>query len=847
MHRPALRRFGVAILTFAILGGAFLSGGPAGPQQAAAATGTLTSYAPLDARTINGLAPSDDGKLWFIAKDTSTAGYIAPDGSINGLVLPSLNSPGGIVQGADGLIWITTSNDELLSVNPHDLTVSATSGTNLGDISTPTAIAAGPDGGLWWTNSDNHSIGHMFADGTTTHYTDAGIDDPAGIAADLNGMWFTSRANNTIGFIADDGTITLHTSADVVTPSSIALGPDGAMWFTNATSIGRVTTDGTATITKLTPSAISSPRQITAGPDGALWVTNGPGNSLVRLTTGGTATPYTGSSFNNPYAVAFGADNAIWFSAVNDGSADSRIVRFTTGAPIGAMRPFIVPGAASVVAKGADSAIWVAGGTGRISRITANGAIRSVGGLDFTPNALVNGQGSDHDLWGADATLDRAPGYDATATDIAVTNHPNYPTGALAMAIGSDGNAWFAVEGAIKRVIHTTGATATFADARIKSPVSMTVGPDGAFWFVNSTGNTIGRLTMSGSLKFFTNSLVKTPTSIVRGSDGALWFTSSGNNRIGRLTTAGAFKFYTSSAVLMPTAIAAGPEGALWFTLGASARIGRITTAGVIATYAMPFDAAQGIRGRSIVAGPDGALWVATGHPSVLLRVNAINDVTAPVAAAPRAYPWLGSPLDGNTPVTRVLVSATDSGRSGIDHYELQMQTDGGTWTWVNRNLRTTSVKLALASSHAYRFRVRAVDKAGNVGAMATGPAYKETLVQQAVAAVAYSSGWSTTSSTTFSGGSTKYATGAGRTATFSFTGRAFAWISTTGPTRGQAKVYIDGVLAKTVDLNAVAMTARVQVYSRLWTTSASHTVKIVVVGTAGRPRVDVDAFVTFR
>jgi virginiamycin B lyase len=847
VHLVFARRLGVAVLSLAVVGGAFMAGGPAGPQRAAAATGALTSYAATGARTVNGLALSDDGKLWFVATGSSTAGYIAPSGTVSGLTLPSLINPGGIVQGADGLMWLTTANDELISINPQTLSVSATSGTNPGDISTPTAIAVGPDGGLWWTNSDNHSIGHRAPDGTTTHYADPGIDDPAGIAADLGGMWFTSRANNTIGYIALDGTITLHTSPNIATPSSIALGPDGNMWFTNATWIGRVTTDGTATITKYAPAAITAPRQITAGPDGGMWVTNGAGNSLVRLSTTGTATAYTGSTYNNPYAVTFGTDNAIWFSAVNNGTADSRIVRFTTGAAIGATRPFVVPGTPTIIVKGADSALWFAGGTGRISRMTATGAFRSVDGLEYTPAALANGKGSDHAVWGADATLDHAPGYDAVGAGLSANNHPNTPIGAQSLIIGPDGHEWFAVEGAIKRFDHGTGTTTTFADARIKSPVAITAGPDGALWFVNKTGNSIGRITMAGALKFYTNTLVKSPTSIVKGADGALWFTSSANQRIGRLTTAGAFKFYTSSAVLTPTQIAAGPDSALWFTLGASNRIGRITTAGVISTYAMPFHAALGIRGRSLVAGTDGAMWVATGHPGVILRINATHDTVAPVSSAPKAAPAPSTAWEGSVPVTSVTVAATDAGRSGIDHYELQIQTDGKAWTWVNSNLRTTAVKLSLANSHTYRFRARAVDKAGNVGAFATGPVYKQFLSQETSKAAVYSTGWAVDSSPADSGGAAKYASAAGKAVTFSFVGRAFAWVSTTGPTRGQAKVYVDGVLVKTVDLSAVSETARVQVYTRTWTTSAAHKVKLVVVGTVGHPRVDVDAFVTFQ
>jgi streptogramin lyase len=61
----------------------------------------------------------------------------------------------------------------------------------------------------------------------------------------------------------------------IPTPQSnaniIALGPDGAMWFTerNSSKVGRITTAGV--ITEYPVVANSQPYAITTGPDGALW------------------------------------------------------------------------------------------------------------------------------------------------------------------------------------------------------------------------------------------------------------------------------------------------------------------------------------------------------------------------------------------------------------------------------------------------------------------------------------------------------------------------------------------------------------------------------------------------
>ena len=55
--------------------------------------------------------------------------------------------------------------------------------------------------------------------------------------------------------------------------------------------------------------------------------------------------------------------------------------------------------------------------------------------------------------------------------------------------------------------------------------------------------------------------------------------------------------------------------------------------------------------------------------------------------------------------------------------------------------------------------------------------------------------------------------------------------------------VYINGRRVATVDLYRTSTQYRVLAWQRTWSTTATRTVKLVVVGTSGRPRVDVDAF----
>jgi hypothetical protein len=61
---------------------------------------------------------------------------------------------------------------------------------------------------------------------------------------------------------------------------------------------------------------------------------------------------------------------------------------------------------------------------------------------------------------------------------------------------------------------------------------------------------------------------------------------------------------------------------------------------------------------------------------------------------------------------------------------------------------------------------------------------------------------------------------------------------------RGKAQVYVNGVLKATIDLYSATTLKQRIVWSANYSTSATRTVTIKVLGTSGRPRVDVDGFI---
>ena len=127
------------------------------------------------------------------------------------------------------------------------------------------------------------------------------------------------------------------------------------------------------------------------------------------------------------------------------------------------------------------------------------------------------------------------------------------------------------------------------------------------------------------------------------------------------------------------------------------------------------------------------------------------------------------------------------------------------------------------------------------VPAPATVPAPVNVSYQDASAAIAYAGTWSKAHYHRYAGGTVRYATARGATATLSFSGRSVTWIGPAGPTRGSARVYLDGKLVRTVDLKAGGFTARRTIFSMSWSTAGAHTLRIEVLGTAGHPLVAID------
>jgi N-acetylmuramoyl-L-alanine amidase-like protein len=265
------------------------------------------------------------------------------------------------------------------------------------------------------------------------------------------------------------------------------------------------------------------------------------------------------------------------------------------------------------------------------------------------------------------------------------------------------------------------------------------------------------------------------------------------------------------------------------------------------ATWEVTVDAPDPADGTLIFTIPDGATTDPAGNPITGATVSIVIDRTLPTTSTPLTGIRTGVTYGGSPIAARVTWSGSDGGGSGIVSYDVERSLDGGAFAVVATGLTGAGLNVSLASGHTYRYAVRAHDKAGNVGSWRGGSTTSTLVRQNTSSLLTYAGTWHTGSSSSYSGGSVRYASAAGASVRYTFTGRSIAVLSTLATSRGQVKVYLDGAYVTTVDTHAASTAYRRVIWSRTFASSGSHTIKLVVVGTAGHPRVDLDAFLVLK
>jgi serine/threonine protein kinase/streptogramin lyase len=249
-------------------------------------------------------------------------------------------------------------------------------------------------------------------------------------------------------------------------PSGITAGPDGNLWFTEASAnqIGRITISGSISEFAI-PTLNGSPVAITAGPDGNLWFTEAGRDKIGRITPSGSITefplPIPSSSptgISDSEGITAGPDGNLWFTE-------------RSGNKIGQITP-----------------------TGRITEFPFPASSSSPAGITADPTGIT--AGPDGNLWFTEYGSDKI-GRITTSGNITEFSTPTLGSEPGEITAGPDGTLWF-TEIIVNKIgrITTNGSITEFPTPTSHSwPVGITAGPDGNLWFTEYDANKIGRIT----------------------------------------------------------------------------------------------------------------------------------------------------------------------------------------------------------------------------------------------------------------------------------------------------------------------------------------------------------------
>lgn len=201
--------------------------------------------------------------------------------------------------------------------------------------------------------------------------------------------------------------------------------------------------------------------------------------------------------------------------------------------------------------------------------------------------------------------------------------------------------------------------------------------------------------------------------------------------------------------------------------------------------------------------------------------------------------------------VGRYVYTPRQVGTNGIvKQYELYAVQDGGeavliaSGSWAEDH---TDKVVTFDPVDATAIQLKVIAGAGGFGTAAEINVYEyanETpeltyhIVDDRDASLVYSGTWHDDSASTFLDGTARYTSDTNASVSFTFTGTAIQWYGQNDTNFGTAKVYIDGILAETVNVNGT-MTSQKLLFSRTGLSAGEHTILVV----RASETIDVDYF----
>ncbi len=233
-----------------------------------------------------GIAHGTKGEEWFAREEENQVSRITPSREVVNETLPTMySSPHDVVVDAQGNMWFTERRGgcTLGRLSPAgELTEYPSVGS--GDCYD---LTIGPDGNIWIAVYGANQIVEVSAT-TGAILASYNMPLPVGITTSGGRIWVTEDEPSRIAAILSSGQVTEYELPSERKPEWLTTGPDGAIWFAEATGpisgtggIGRLEPDGALSETAI--SGGGSAGGITATNDAIYFTQDGLEPGLMRI------------------------------------------------------------------------------------------------------------------------------------------------------------------------------------------------------------------------------------------------------------------------------------------------------------------------------------------------------------------------------------------------------------------------------------------------------------------------------------------------------------------------------------------------------------------------------------
>lgn len=538
----------------------------------------------------------------------TTLSGVAGSAGAAGVTPAKFSEPFGVATDSAGTIYVAdTNNNAIRKITPTGVVTTLAGGSGMGStdgtgsaakFAEPHALVVDSTGNVFVSDYMNHTIRKVTPAGVVT--TLAGS---AGSEGFVNGTGTAARFKSLQG-------ITIDTSGNLYVADS------GNRSIRKITSAGVVTTyvDGTN-------GQLGSPRGVVMGTDGTLYVTDYSAHVLYRVTSAAAVSRLAGTA-PTP-GTTDGATTSALFNAPSAIAIDSAGTLYVADTANNTVRK-IVSGTVTTLAglAGRSSSL---DGKGSAARFEDPYAVA----VDGSGNTYV-ADATDHSIRkitsdGTVTTLAGKPGTFGSADGTGTTALFRNPKG---IAADSAGNVYVADTGnATIRKITGAGVVTTIAGsasatgsldatgtaARFASPYGVAVDSVGNLYVIDSTANTVRKITAAGVVTTLAGSANQTgfvdgtgtaarfsvPFDIAVDSAGNLYVCDHGNHAVRKVTPAGVVTTLagsgspgnvdgTGTAALLkfPAGIAVDSAGNVYVADTDNQVIRKISPAGVVSTIA---------------------------------------------------------------------------------------------------------------------------------------------------------------------------------------------------------------------------------------------------------------------